>query len=166
MTAIQEITAAETTARYRAAAEAHDVEGVIATLAADVVLHSPITERVGFRGHDEMRELLGSVFEALTDIRYTHDIGNERQRALFVRARVGGQPVEEAMRIGLNDHAQIDEITLFFRPLPGLAALAGALAPRVVERRHGRARAVAAKVLMAPLVLLTRIGDFFIPLFA
>jgi hypothetical protein len=170
MTAIQqsptEIAAAATTARYRAAAEAHDVEGVISTLSKDVVLHSPITERIGFEGHAEMRELLGAVFESLSEIRYTSDVGDDRTRALFVRAKVGGQPVEEAMRIVLDDKAEITEITLFFRPLPGLAALAHELAPRVVGRRHGRTRATLAQLLMAPLALLTRIGDFFIPWFA
>lgn len=170
MTAIQqsptETAAAATTARYRAAAEAHDVEGVIDTLAPDVVLHSPITERVGFHGHAEMRELLGSVFESLTEIRYTHDVGDERTRALFVRAKVAGQSVEEAMRIELDEHARITAISLFFRPLPGLAALASTLGPRVVERRHGRARAVLARLMMAPLAVLTRIGDLFVPWFA
>jgi hypothetical protein len=168
MTAIKETstTAAATTARYREAAEAHDVEGLIATLSPDVLLHSPITERIAFRGHDELRELLTSVFETLTDIRYTADIGDDRTRALFVRAKVAGQDVEEAMRIELDDQARITEITLFFRPLPGLAALAGELAPRVVARRHGGVRAALARVLMAPLTILTRIGDICIPWFS
>jgi ketosteroid isomerase-like protein len=88
--------AGQTTARYRTAAEAGDVDGVVATLAPDVVLHSPITDKLEFRG---------------------------------------------------------------------LATLSAALAPRVVERKHGRPRALLAKVLMAPLALMTRIGDRLIPFF-
>src|SRR2546423_1010387 len=107
-----------TTARFRRAAEAHDIEDLIDTLAPDVVLHSPITDRVAFHGRDEVRELLGSVFATIEDIRYFADVGDMRTRALFYRASVNGQPLEEATRIELDDQQQIKEITLFFRPLP------------------------------------------------
>jgi hypothetical protein len=39
-----------TTVRMRSAAEAHDVEGVVANLAEDAVLRSPVTDRILFRG--------------------------------------------------------------------------------------------------------------------
>jgi hypothetical protein len=158
--------AGTTTARYRAAAEAHDIDAMLATFAPDVLLHSPITDRIQFRGHDELRDLLAAVFETISEIRYFADIGDARNRALFFRGRVGSQPVEEAIRVTLDDNALITEMTVFFRPLPGLAALTGALAPRVVERKHGRPRALLAKVLMAPLAIFTRIGDRLIPWFA
>ena len=110
-----------TTARFRRAEEAHDIEGVLETLAPDVVVRSPITDRVTFQGRDEVRELLRSVFATIDDISYFADIGDARTRALFYRANVNGEPLEEATRIELDDREQIREITLFFRPLPGLA---------------------------------------------
>jgi hypothetical protein len=154
---------AATTERYRAAAEAHDIEGLIATLAPGVVFHSPITERVKFTGHDELRELLGWVFATISDIHFFADIGDDRTRALFFRGRVGREPVEEAVRVHLDDNAQIAELIAFFRPLPGLATLTCALAPKVVEHRRGRALALLVKLFLAPLGVMTRIGDRVIP---
>jgi len=147
-----------TTARFRRAEEAYDIEGVLETLAPDVVVRSPITDRVTFQGRDEVRELLRSVFATIDDISYFADVGDARTRALFYRANVNGEPVEEAARIELDDNEQIREIILFFRPLPGLATLTAALVPRVA-RKHGRLRSIIARVLLAPLGLATRVGD-------
>ena len=148
-----------TTARFRRAEEAHDIEGVLETLAPDVVVRSPITDRVTFQGRDEVRELLRSVFATIDDISYFADVGDARTRALFYRANVNGEPVEEAARIELDDNEQIREIILFFRPLPGLATLTAALGPRVARRKHGGLRSIIARVLLAPLGLATRVGD-------
>jgi hypothetical protein len=166
MTTVEETSSATTTARFAAAAEAHDIDGALATMAPDVVLRSPISDRVSFTGHEEMRELLEAVFETISDIEYFVDIGDERTRALFYRGRVGRQPVEEATRATLNEDGLISELTMFFRPLPGLATLAAELGPRVTRRRHGPARALLGHLLLAPLAALTRIGERFIHFFA
>ncbi len=154
-----------TTARYRKAAEASDIEGLIATLTPDVVLRSPITDRKAFRGREEVRELLHSVFATISDIRYFADVGDERTRVVFDRATVEGQPLEQATRLELDDQGQIKEITLFFRPLPGLATLTAALGPRVAARRHGNSRSLIARLLLWPLALATRFGDRFVSWF-
>lgn len=146
------------TAAYRRASEAHDIDALLETLAPGVILRSPISDRVEFHGRDEIRELLGSVFATITDIRYFADIGDDRTRALFYRASVDGQQLEEAARIELDDLGRITVITLFFRPLPGLTTLAAALVPRLA-RRHGRIRSVVARLLLGPLGLATRVGD-------
>jgi len=112
-----------------------------------------------------MRELLEAVFETITDIRYFADIGDERNRALFFRGMIGRQPLEEAVRMTLTEDARIAELTLFFRPLPGLATLAAELGPRITERRHGPGRARLARLLLAPLGAITRIGDRFVRFF-
>lgn len=155
--------AATTTERYRRAGEAGDVDAILAVLSEDVVLHSPITNRLAFHGREEMRDLLEAVFETMTEIRYFADIGDDRQRALFFRARVGRQPIEECMRTELNDQGLISEITIAIRPLPGLAALAAALGPKVIARRRGPLLAALAKLLMAPLAIVTRAGDRLVP---
>jgi hypothetical protein len=85
---------------------------------------------------------------------------------LFFRGRIGRRAVEEAMRVTLNEDGLISELTLFFRPLPGLAAFAATLGPRITTRRHGRARALLARLLLAPLALITRVGDRLIRFFA
>jgi hypothetical protein len=154
--------ATATTRRFREAAEARDIDALLDTLAEDVVLHSPITDRVSFRGRAELGELMRSVFATLEDIRYFADVGDARTRALFDRARVGGQALEQAVRIQLNDRQQIEEITIFFRPLPGLARLTAELAPRMA-RTHGRGRYIMARILLAPLARVTRAGDRLAP---
>lgn len=149
----------ETTVRMRQAAETRDTAKVMQMMADDVLLRSPITNQVVFRGRAEVSEILTSVFSVLEDIEYFADIGDQHTRALFYTARVGRQPVEEAMRIELNDAGEIRELTIFYRPLPGLASFAAALAPRVATQRHGRFRAGLARLLITPLALLTRLGD-------
>jgi SnoaL-like protein len=154
--------AGATTRRFREAAEAHDIDALLDTLAEDVVLRSPITDRVRFQGRAELGELMRSVFATVEDIHYFADVGDARTRALFDRARVGGQALEQAVRVQLNARQQIQEITIFFRPLPGLASLTAALAPRVARKR-GRLRYIMARILLAPLALATRAGDRLAP---
>lgn len=152
--------------RMLQAMEAHDLDGMIATLAPDVVLNSPITGAVAFRGHEEMRELMQAHFANVKDLRYFADVGDTRTRAQFYRANVGGQQVEAATRIEVNEQGQISEITIYYRPLPGLTALAAALGPPVVAARHGRPRATLARLLFAPLALATRLGERIVPWFS
>jgi hypothetical protein len=154
-----------TTVRMRQAAEANDLDGVVETMAADVVLRSPLTDRIAFRGRDEVRDVLQLVFSALHDMHYFVDVGDQRTRALFYRATVRGQPIEEAMRVELNDEAQIREFTIFYRPLPGLTAFAAAVGTRFAARR-GRVRDLIARLLFSALALATRLGDRLVPWFA
>ena len=150
--------AAATTARWRAAVESGDVNGWAQTLAPDVVLNSPITTSTTFSGVDDCRELLHEVLAVIDGIKFTDDVGDARTRALFYRATVRGVPVEEATRVRLDDQARVTEITLWFRPLPGLAALTAALAPRLA-RRGGKGKAAAAALLTRPLAAMTKQGD-------
>ncbi len=150
--------AAETTGRYRAAVEARDIEAFLKTLAPDIALHSLITMRTQFRGHDEMRTLMRALFASVQDIRYFEDVGDATTRALFYRARVGRQAVEEATLVRLDANALVTEIRLWFRPLPGLTAVMAKLGPKLV-RPQGRLRAAAVAGLTAPLVAATRAGD-------
>lgn len=150
--------AAETTRRYRAAIEAGDTDAFLQTLAPDVVLHSPITARTRFCGHDEIRVLMGAVFSNIEDIRYFEDVGDATTRALFYRGRVGRQEVEEATLVRLDSEALITEIRLWFRPLPGLTAVMRKLGP-ALAREHGRGRSMVAAALAAPLAAAASMGD-------
>jgi SnoaL-like domain len=150
--------ALETTRRYRAAVEAGDIEAFLSTLAPDVVLHSPFTPRVQFRGHEPMRTLMQAVFASIEDIRYFEDVGDSTTRALFYRAHAGRQEVEEATLVRLNAEALVTEITLWLRPLPGLTAVMARLGP-ALAREHGRGRAAAVTALTVPLAAATRAGE-------
>jgi hypothetical protein len=148
----------ETIRRLRAAGEAGDVDGVLELVAPDVVLRSPITASFEFRGREELRELLEAVFATIEDIRYHDELGDSRSRALFYRARVGSQPLEEAALVRLDEQARITELTLWFRPLRGLTKLTAGLAPRLAAR-NGRVSAVLATGASGLLHLLTVAGE-------
>ena len=51
---------------YRAASEARDADGVMATLARDVAIVSPLSGRMVFRGHSDARILLSAVYDSLS----------------------------------------------------------------------------------------------------
>jgi hypothetical protein len=150
--------AVATTRRFSEAVEAGDVDAALATLAPDVIAHSPVTASGHFHGHNDLRDVLTAMSESMADIRYTSDIGDNRIRHLSGTARIGRQPLEESMRIELDDQARIREITVFVRPLAGAAAFLDAVGPRLA-RRHGRARATAFYALSKPLLAVTRTGD-------
>lgn len=146
------------TARFRAAVQAGDLTAFAQTLAPDVVLRSPVSRKARFERRDEVSALVAVVFDVITEIEYFEDVGSERTRALFYRARVGSEVIEEATLLRLDANTKVMEITLFIRPLPGLTALTAALGPRLA-RRGGRARAALATAITAPLAALTRAGD-------
>lgn len=148
--------AAATTGRWRAAIEAGDVEGFVATLAPGVVVHSPITTSARFEGIAEVRALMPHVLAVVEGISYTDDVGDAQTRALFYTARIRGVEVEEATRVRLDDGARITDVTLWFRPMPGLAALMAGLGPRLARTP---ARAAAVKAMTGPLAAMTRSGD-------
>ncbi|MCO1582485.1 nuclear transport factor 2 family protein [Crossiella sp. SN42] len=149
-----------TTERYRTAGEAGDLAGVLATLAEDVVLHSPLTTRVRFEGKAEVRAVLTVALRELKGLRYRSDVGDERTRVLVHTATVGGQELEETARVELNSEGLISSITLSVRPLPGLTALMAAFAGPIA-RELGKPRWVVLALTLAskPLALLTRVGD-------
>ena len=105
-------------------------------------------------------------FATVENLRYFTDVGDAQTRAQFYRATVDGQQVEAATRVEVNDQAQISEITIYYRPLPGLTALTATLGSHVVAARHGHRRALTARLLFAPLALVIRFGDHFATWFA
>jgi hypothetical protein len=145
-------------AAYRAAAEAHDVDGMVACLRDDVVLSSPITDRFAFRGKAQLRDLLEDVEAVVSDVVYVSDVGDDRTRVLTLEGRIGRQPFGEALVITVDDDGLIATLQLYARPLPGITALAAALGPRVA-RRHGRTRALAVRAMLAPLAFMTARGE-------
>jgi ketosteroid isomerase-like protein len=145
-------------AAYRAAAEAQDVAGMLACMREDVVLTSPITDRFTFSGKAQMRDLLEDVHAVVAEVEYRADAGDDTTRVLTLDARVGRQRIGEAMLVTLDDDGLIARMELYVRPLPGLTALAAALGPRVA-RRKGRGRALAVRLMIAPLAFLTARGE-------
>jgi hypothetical protein len=140
---------------FRRAARDKDVELALRTLADDVVVRSPLTDRFTFNGKEEVRRLFEAAYERFDGLDYHTAIGG---RVLVGGATVGGQPIEETLLLTFDDDDKITEVTLFIRPLPGLTAVMAALGP-VLARKNGRSTATVLRLMTAPLAAATRTGD-------
>ena len=142
------------------AVETANVDLAMETLAADVVLNSPLTNQFRFEGHEELRHLLELASEAFEDIRFHTVVGEGPTWALFYTARIGNQDFEEAQLMRLNEQGKIVEATLMIRPLPAQTALMDTIGPQLA-RRFGLSRAVAAlmPMMLKPLAFLARVVD-------
>jgi hypothetical protein len=109
-------------ARFRAAVEAGDTGAAIATLAPDVVFHSPATFKP-FEGRDVVGHVLRTVFGVFEDFRYVAELEGDGLTALVFNARVGDRDVEGIDLVRFNDDGQIDDFTVLVRPLSALQAL-------------------------------------------
>ena len=145
---------------FQRAAATHDIDLAMSTLADDVVLHSPLTDRFTFDGKADIRRLFETAYEKFEGLSYDTAIGEGRQRVLIGGGYAGGERFEETLLLTLDDHDKIAEITLFIRPLPGLTAVMAALGP-ALARRNGRSRLTAnvLRAMTAPLAAITRSGD-------
>ena len=111
---------------FRAAIERRDLDGMVATLADDVVLHSPVSFRP-FEGREAVGRLFEILLRTFEDFRYTDELPGEEVHALIFRARVGDRDVEglDLVRPGLD--GRIVDFTVMVRPLTGVVALAEAV---------------------------------------
>jgi hypothetical protein len=138
--------------------EARDPAGVAEALAPDVVLHSPVTSSFRFVGRDEVTALLGIARDLLEDLHYVEEFGEGSMHVMVFRARVNGRPLEGTDVMRLDAQGRVRQLDVFIRPLPGLAALTAALAPRLA-RKTGRARSATVAGMTRPLAAITRLAD-------
>lgn len=151
--------AQDVVARWCRAGEQRDAPAAVACLAPDVELISPLTEQFKFRGPEQVRALLEAAFTAIEDIQFHTRVGDGDIHAVFYRAHLGAQSLEEARLLRLDTAHRIREITLFGRPLPALTGLMAALGPKLARKqgRPGLAAFLAAST--APLHAMTRLGE-------
>lgn len=115
---------------FRAAVEAGDHAAMVATLADDVVFHSPVAHRP-FAGKEATSGVLAAVLATFTDFRYTDELEGDGVTALVFRARVGTKDVEGLDLVRTNAEGLIDHFTVMLRPLSALVAMAEAMGPKV-----------------------------------
>jgi hypothetical protein len=121
-------------ARYRAATEAGDVAGFMATLAPDVEVVSPISGRMVFRGRDDVRFLLSAVYGTLRGLRWTKTVGNGESYVAVGEARILGVGMTDAMVFEVGADGQIRRIGPHLRPWLALTLFALVLGPKVARR--------------------------------
>jgi hypothetical protein len=157
--------ASTATTALRAAAERGDADAVAELLAPDVVFHSPLTARVRFEGKEEVAALHRDIFAVLEDLKTTEPLALGDTRSFSFRARVRGVELQAIVVARFNEQGQIVELTIFGRPLPGLAALFAALPPRVSARRRGPLTGALVAFLTRPLAFVLGTADRLAPRF-
>ncbi len=135
----------------REAFTARDLDQMEAALADEVVLRSPIFS-VPFEGKAEVLRLFAALYETLGEMEYVLDEGGDP--AVFAwRTDIDGEPLEGVDLVRYDGDGKIREVTVFMRPLRGIAAFADAMAPRLGE---SRARQALLRVAGAPPSLMMR----------
>jgi ketosteroid isomerase-like protein len=144
----------ETVSRLRQAGESHDAHAMIALLADDVVVRSPITQKIRFEGIEQARDLFTRVFDVIRDITFYEVVGaGTSTQVIFWTGTVSGTYLEEANLLKFDEHGRIVDMTVFMRAVPGLLQLLAALAPSLASR-YGKPRAM---FLRAQLTALSRL---------
>lgn len=72
--------------RYMAASQANDIDGMLATLAPDAELISPIAGSMVFRGHEDLRVVLTAIYGSLTGLQWHDTLSDGRVRVVHRRA--------------------------------------------------------------------------------
>ena len=138
--------------------EARDRRAVVEAFAEDAVLRSPFTDNLTFEGRSEIEELVAVILEVLQELTYTDELQTERAAVLIGHARVDGLRIQFCDYLQLRADGLIEEMTVFFRPLPATTAAMrrfGYLLGR--GRSPFRGRLIGA--MTTPLALMARTGD-------
>ena len=123
---------------FRAAIERRDLDGMVATLADDVALHSPVSFKP-FEGKEAVARLFEILLRIFEDFRYTDELPGEEVHALIFRARVGDRDVEGLDLIRPGPDGRIIDFTVMVRPLTGVVALAEAVGPQLAAAEDASA---------------------------
>ncbi|MEO6702370.1 MAG: nuclear transport factor 2 family protein [Jatrophihabitantaceae bacterium] len=111
-------------ARWCQATVRRDSAAVADCLSDEVVLSSPISDLLQVRGRAQVRELTARAFSTIESIEFHTRLDGPGHCALFARARLNSQHLDEAVLLGLDEAGGlIREITLFIRPLSALIEL-------------------------------------------
>jgi ketosteroid isomerase-like protein len=124
----------EAVSRFCAASQANDIDGVMATLAPDVELISPLSGRMVFTGRDDVRALFAAVYGSLRDVRWGEVVGDGPVRLAISEATVSGARLGDAMVFELDDDGRIRRVRPHLRPWLGLSVFALTIGARMSRR--------------------------------
>jgi hypothetical protein len=138
--------------------EARDHRAVVEAFAENAVIRSPFTDNLTFEGRHQLDELVAVILDVLEDLTYSDELHADRAAVLIGHARVDGLRVQFCDYLKLRGDGLVDEMTVFFRPLPATTAamrrIGGGLG-----RRKSKFRGRLINTMTAPLALIARTGD-------
>ena len=143
---------------FTAAIAARDVDGLIDTLAPDVVLYSAVTG-TPFVGREVVADTYRSVLESFEELRVVDEFENGDTHAFFWEGRMEGRFVAGADRLRLNPDGTVREITVLGRPMSGVATFLTGIGPRLARRRRGGVASTLLRVSALPLPPLLALLD-------
>lgn len=115
---------------FRAAVEAFDHEAIVATLADDVTMFSPVAHKP-FEGRENVSGVLAAVMSTFTEFRYVDELEGDGTHALVFRAKVGDKDVQGLDHLVHDADGKVRELTVMLRPLSAIVAMGEAMAPKV-----------------------------------
>lgn len=118
-------------ARYQAASEAGDVDAIMATMAPDVEVISPLSGRMVFRGTDDVRILFSAVYGTLSGLRWTRTVTDGPHCVTVGKAKVGPLRMTDAMVFELAPDGRIRSVSPHLRPWLAVTLFALLLGPKV-----------------------------------
>ncbi len=107
------------------------MDGLIATLAPGAELISPLSGRLVFRGHDDLRILLSAVYGGMRGLRWHEEVGDGATRVVLGDGTIGPFKLADAMVCELDGEGRILRIRPYLRPWLAVTFLALRLAPRI-----------------------------------
>ncbi|MGV0741425.1 nuclear transport factor 2 family protein [Mycolicibacterium sp. XJ870] len=124
------------------ATRANDVERILDTLAPDAELVSPLSGRMVFRGHQDLRPLLAAVYGGLRDLTWHEAIGDGPMRVAVSEARIAGITITDALVFELDDNSRIRRLRPHLRPWLAITVFALMLGPRIARHPAAIRRAL------------------------
>lgn len=118
-----------------------------AALAENVVVRSPVFS-VHFDGIEEAVEVLGAVFETVGEMDYIYDEPGD-PHVFAWRTDIEGEPLEGVDIVRYDGAGKISEMTIFMRPLRGIAAFLDKAGP-IMGANRSRGRSLLMKAMGPP----------------
>jgi hypothetical protein len=118
---------------YTTALSRWDTDGIVAALADDVVIRVAVHDAT-MQGKDIASFLFGVLSEELGALEPTGEIIEGRRAVILFDTSIGDRAAQGLNVIELDDADQIRDVTVFFRPLDALGAIADAVGARMAAR--------------------------------
>ncbi len=118
---------------YTAALERWDAEGIVGCLAEDVVIRVAVHD-APMQGAGIARFLFGVLAEELGPLRPSGELVEGRTAVVLFETSIGDTAAQGLNVVRLDESGAVRELTVFFRPLAALAAIAEAVGARMADR--------------------------------